>query len=220
MENRNFKVIAIAALVVAVIGVSVGFAAFTRTLTIKTSAAVNPEDNFDVVFSKSDSEVVDGTVAASTLTPNTITAEPATINNAASGGPEITNLKATFTAPGQSATYTFYAYNDSEYTGYLKSITFTPAGTKCSIPTGSQATSALVNDACPDISVKISVGSDTNTQEKTTTTAVSSHSLAAGAAELVTVVISYDQRTGQTLADGAFDVDLGTIQLLYSTVDA
>ena len=39
-ENKGYKVIAIAALVFGVIGVTLGYAAFSSTLTIKSSAEV------------------------------------------------------------------------------------------------------------------------------------------------------------------------------------
>lgn len=220
-ENRKVKIIAIVALVLAVLGVSIGFAAFTRTLTIDAEAVVNPTDNFNVVFSKSNSAVVTTNgVDPSSKTPSDLVTETAIISNDNSGGPLISNLKATFTQPGQSATYTFYAYNDSTYTAYLKNVDFTAAATKCTASTGSTVTTSLMNGACPDIKIKISIGSDNNTSELVSDTSVSSHSLAAGAGELITVVIYYDQVANQTLADGPFDVDLGTIQLTYRTVDA
>ena len=220
-DNRNVKIIAIAALLVAVVGVSIGFAAFSRTLTITAGAAVTPSDNFNVVFSKSSSSVVTtGGVDASSKTPNDLTTTTATISNDAAGGPELSTLHATFTAPGQSATYTFYAYNNSSYDAYLTNIVFTPAATKCSAAQNSTVTTGLMNSACNDVSIKITIGSgDANTTDVTATKTVSSHTLAAGQAELVTVVLAYNQVANQTLADGAFDVDFGTIQLKYKTVD-
>lgn len=220
-DNRNVKIIAIAALLVAVIGVSVGFAAFTRTLTIEAGANVIPTDDFNVVFSKSNSSVTtEGGVDASSKTPANLTTSTAVIANDATGGPKISNLHATFTQPGQSATYTFYAYNNSSYGAYLTNFIFTPAATKCTASTGSSVTASLMNSACANITIKVTVGSgDANTTNVAASKSVTGHSLAAGAAELVTVVISYDQVSGQTLADGAFDVDFGTIQLKYKTVD-
>lgn len=219
-DNRKVKVIAIMALLVAIAGVSIGFAAFTRTLTITSQAEVNPVDDFNVVFSNQANAVsTTGGVDASSKTPADLVTTNAVIDNSAQGGPTITNLKATFTQPGQSATYTFYVYNDSDYIAYLKNVDFTAASTKCTIPSGSQVTQALMNSACNDINVKITIGNDVNTTNLSADTAVSSHSLAAGASELVTVVISYDTVTSQVLADGPFEVDLGTIQLLYKTVD-
>lgn len=48
MENKSGKVIAISALIVAVVALSIGFAAFADTLTIDGTATVNPNgDAFD-----------------------------------------------------------------------------------------------------------------------------------------------------------------------------
>lgn len=220
-DNQNVKILAIAALLVAVVGVSIGFAAFSRTLTIEAGANVTPTDDFNVVFSKSNSSVTtEGGVDASSKTPSTLTTSTAVIANDATGGPKISNLHATFSQPGQSATYTFYAYNNSSYDAYLTNLIFTPASTKCTASSGSTVTTSLMNAACPDINIKVTVGSgDSNTANVTASKQVTQHSLAAGSAELVTVVISYDTVSGQTLADGAFDVDFGTIQLKYKTVD-
>ena len=51
MKNRQGLTIAV--LIVAIVGLSIGFAAFSNTLTISSSASVNPSDeNFIVQFSK------------------------------------------------------------------------------------------------------------------------------------------------------------------------
>ena len=51
-KNRSTQLIAIIALVVGIIGLSVGFASFSSVLSIKSSADVKPDkDSFTVVFS-------------------------------------------------------------------------------------------------------------------------------------------------------------------------
>ena len=51
-KDRRARVVAIAALLVGVVGLSLGFAAFTNTLTIKSSAEVKVGDSvFNVYFS-------------------------------------------------------------------------------------------------------------------------------------------------------------------------
>ena len=52
MKDNKTKVITIAALVVAIIALSIGFAAFASTLNISTSAHVTPEDTFSVKFAR------------------------------------------------------------------------------------------------------------------------------------------------------------------------
>ena len=138
------------------------------------------------------------------------TATDATIDN--SSDPLISNLKATFTEPGQSATYSFYSYNAGEYVAYLESIVF--SGTKtCTAKEGT--TQTLVDSACNGISLSVKVGSETAT--KTSVTSVTGHTLGVGAAEEVVVTISYDD--GSALADGDFDVTLPDIVLTYDSVD-
>ena len=44
-RDRSAKIIAIVALCVAVVGLSIGFAAFSNNLTIKSNATVSPNQN-------------------------------------------------------------------------------------------------------------------------------------------------------------------------------
>lgn len=216
-KDRSFKVIAIVALVCGVVGLSLGFAAFSNTLNISSEAEVTVDPStFSVNFSTESATTVSGNVTA---TGNG--------DAAALAGTTISGLKANFTAPGETVTYTFYARNDGEYIAYLKGITFANV-TDSSLPrvctaktsssTGTATTDALVQAACDDISVSISVGTDTNTQNLTSSLAnITEHTLAKDASEVVTVKITYSS-TGDR-ADGDFEVAFGDISLLYSSVD-
>ena len=53
MKNNKTKVITLAALIIAVIALSIGFAAFASTLNIQTGATVTPNDTFSVKFASS-----------------------------------------------------------------------------------------------------------------------------------------------------------------------
>lgn len=211
-ENKGYKVIAIVALVLGVIGVTLGYAAFSSTLTITSSAEVRPDPNtFNVDFSSSNTMVETNDITPElNKTVAGFTATDATINN--TSDPLISNLKATFTEPGQSATYSFYSYNAGEYVAYLESIVF--SGTKtCTAKEGT--TQTLVDSACNGISLSVKVGSESAT--KTSVAKVTGHTLGVGAAEEVVVTISYDD--GSALADGDFDVTLPDIVLTYDSVD-
>lgn len=211
-ENKGYKVIAIVALVLGVIGVTLGYAAFSSTLTITSSAEVRPDPNtFNVDFSSSNTMVETNDITPElNKTVAGFTATDATINN--TSDPLISNLKATFTEPGQSATYSFYSYNAGEYVAYLESIVF--SGTKtCTAKEGT--TQTLVDSACNGISLSVKVGSESAT--KTSVAKVTGHTLGVGTAEEVVVTISYDD--GSALADGDFDVTLPDIVLTYDSVD-
>ena len=205
-KQRQTKVITIVALVVAVFGISLGFAAFSNILTISSSATVKPDaSSFSVLFSSSStSQLTDPVTATGT---NNATGEDATISDTT-----ISGLKANFTAPGQSVTYTFYAHNVGSYIAYLRSINFND-GKSCAA-TSSDTTASLVTAACDDISLSVTVGS----LSATANTEVSNHSLAIDAYEQVVVTITYASDGDR--ADGPFDVTFGDVELEYSSADA
>lgn len=210
--NKSYRIIALAALVLGVLGVSLGYAAFSNTLTISSSSNVNPdESSFNVDFSSSAASV-DTTALVPTLNKSVegFTATNGQIDN--TSDPTITNLKATFTEPGQSATYTFYAYNAGKYIAYLNSIVFSGAKT-CTAKPGT--TQNLVDTACNGIKLSAKVGSESETE--TSVASLTGHSLAMDASEKVIVTISYENGSGR--ADGDFDVTLPNIVLTYDSVD-
>ena len=101
-KNRLGQVIAIIALVVGVVGVSIGFSAFSNALKIQSSATVTPDkDTLNVDFSSSD-QSVDASAITPTVSAETVKATNAAIDN--TNDPTISNLSATFTEPGQTAT--------------------------------------------------------------------------------------------------------------------
>ena len=60
-KNRSSQIIAIIGLGIGIIGLSIGFAAFSNSLNIKSSANVNPSDkDFKIVFSKERDTFVSG----------------------------------------------------------------------------------------------------------------------------------------------------------------
>ena len=215
-KNRNAQVIAIVALVVAVLGLSVGFASFSNVLNIQASANVKPDsDTMNVDFSSSIDSVTVAEITP-TATPNSIVTTNATIDNSAD--PTISNLSATFTEPGQSVVYKFYAYNAGELNAYLKSIVYANAAgsnaTKvCTAKEGT--TDALVQKACENILVKVKVGNELETA--TGKASITGHSLAKKTGEMITVTLEY--AAGAERTDGDFSVAFGNITLNYSSAD-
>ena len=214
--GRNSKYIALVALTIAIIGLGIGFASYTRTLTISSSATVNPVDTFDVILTPTTNGSCTtpgtGSSVAPTKSPTTLTTTNAVIANTGSGAPKATNLSVDFTAPGQNVVYKFCAYNNSTYTAYLNAVTV--GSVSCSVASGSQATSGLVTSACTGISATLNIA---GTNYTSTNNNISSHTLGAGTAELVTLTISY--ANGSALADGAFVVNIGDFALKYDTLE-
>ena len=211
-ENKGNKIVAIVALVLGAIGVTLGYAAFSNTLKIKSSAEVKPASTaFNVDFSSSSSAVETNNITPTlNKTAEGFTATDATINNTAD--PLVSNLKATFTEPGQSATYSFYAYNAGEFVAYLNSIVFSGSKT-CTAKEGT--TQSLVDSACTGIKLSAKVGSEPATE--TSIASITDHTLAKNASEPVVVVLSYED--GSAVADGDFDVSFPDITLTYESAD-
>ena len=213
-KDRVSRVIAIIALVVAVAGLSLGFAVFSTSLTITPTADVKPDaGTFKVVFTTQEGEAQDGTVTADKPMALGVTAEDATI-----AGTTITNLKAHFTAPGQSVSYSLHAYSDGAYVAYLDSITYTKSSYVCTPKSdGNPGTENQVTAACGSFTVSVTVGDSGESQVTTdkTKNAISGHSLAVKASEDVKVTITYTE--GGAVADGDFDVEFGDITLGYKS---
>ena len=207
-NNRYSKYVAIIALLISVVGVSLGFAAYSNTVQIKATADViqsGPTPKPGVLSTDPD-EQEDGPVTPTTT--GGATAENATLTD-----DSIENIKVHFTAPGQSATYSFYAYNPTAFVAYLNSVVF---GTKACAPatSGNPATASYVTDACNDITMSISVGADEFTE---TENSVDGFSMIAGGNKPVAVKIEYLENGAE--ADGDFDVDFGTSSITFGTVE-
>ena len=211
-KDRGGKVIAIVALLVGVVGLTIGFAAFSNTLTISSQAEYNPDDSvFNVDFSSATGSVVDGNLAPKTLTPaeNGPTGATATISNATD--PTITGIKATFTEPGQSVVYEFYTRNIGQLEAFLRSVTFGTASPAAGTADGKTTVGS------EDINLTLTLGTEDMTGGKVRAafTTATAHDLAVNAEEKVTLTISYP--TGSDQADGDFTVNFGDITFLYAS---
>ena len=209
MRNTSgAKYLLVFALLLSVAALSLGFAAFTSTLTIKSSAEYTAPNEFNLKFSTTNSGITTGSVTP-TLSPSTGTVKP-TGQSATLSDTTIQGLKATFTDTNQSVKYSFYAYNASEFLGYLNSVSI---GTKTCTP-GRGTTASFVTQACNGISLSVKVGSNTYTSSNTN---ISSHTLAKNTGEAIEVTIAYAD--GAQKADGDFTVTFGDTTLIYGTAD-
>ena len=203
-KTRRTKILSILFLLVGILVLSVGFAAFSNTLIISSSANVKPDSStFSVLFSSSGTSQL--TNAVSGVGTGNSTGGNATIN-----GTTISGLKANFTEPGQTVTYSFYVHNVGSYVAHLEKIDF-GTGKSCSAAAAT-TTDSLVQDACDDITVSVSVGDNNYTKNSK----VYEHSLAIDAYEPVVVTIDYSSSGDR--ADGEFNISFGDISLIYSSV--
>lgn len=210
-KDRSSKIIAIIALVVAVAGVSLGFAAFSQNLVIQPAAEVKGDSSkFDVQFSLKDSTAETGTVSG-TISPEQSDFVKASEANLIAT--TVSNIKASFTngKGPQTVAYNFYVYNNGELEAFLKKVTFDKETPECTAKEGTSAN--LVATACEDVSIKITVD-DQNFEASND--AISGKSLSVGEGKAVKVELSY---TDTHPVDGDFDVDFGNITLNYSSSD-
>lgn len=200
-ERKNRKIILIV-LLIAVLALSIGFAAFTSKLRIQSGATVTPDPTaFKVVFSSSATSSIEGTPIYGGK------ASGGTIDK---GATTISGLNANFTAPGQEATWTFYAFNDGEYNAFLNAVT---VGTiSCIADEGTDP--VKVTEASKGIKLKVSVGGKEYTSSDN---AIDSHGLTKNTGEQVIVTLTYEE--GSTTVDGNFDVIIGDITLEYNSAD-
>lgn len=216
-KERKIKTISFFALMLAIFQLTVAFSAFSSVLTIKATATVKPVNTFKVVFS-SKIDAVEEKEIVPTTNSNQITAKNGKINNLSN--PTITNLIANFTEPNQKVTYEFYVYNAGQFDAYLNSIVFnnnseSNTGSYKVCTAGEGTTTALVNKACENIKITVTLG---NVVTNNTTSAITGELLSAKQGKPVKVVIEYEN--GGARADGPFKVSFGDIILNYSSVDS
>lgn len=207
-KTRKQKLFMIIALVAGIVSLSIGFAAFSTTLNISSSASVNPNsDSFKVKFSTNKDSLVVGTVTPSSKSSG-LTASNGSINNTTN--PTLTNLNATFTSPGQYVEYTVYARNEGEYTAYLNSVNFIGDNVCRKID---DISDSLLSDACDGVVITVSIDETVYNE----TTAISNHTLNKSEGEEIKVRLEY--LSSSVLTDGSFSIEFPDITLVYSTIN-
>ena len=116
-KTRKIKLISLCALLVAVLGLIVAFAALSQTLTINGSAAVDAA-SWDIHFEKTSGKETE-VKGAATFTEPTLS------------GTTIENFSATLTKPGDSVTYYFDIVNNGTVDAVVSSYDFPLAISEC-----------------------------------------------------------------------------------------
>ena len=230
MRKNKEKVITIAALVIAVIGLSIGFAAFASTLNISTSARVTPTDTFSVKFSN-----LDTSLAVPSVLPtgnSTASGDTAPIDNSDDHNPVISNLSAHFTQPNQKVEYVFYVRNMGPYDAYLTDVRFNNVqggrrNKKCTATSDNPVSDA--NAMCQYIDFKLELADSPSNKELTPSSnfasVVGNNYMVNKSttpetrntnSKLVKVTIEYPD--GSPYADGSFDVDFGSVEMVFASL--
>ncbi len=209
-KDRTSKIIAIVALIVAVVGLSLGFAAFSKQLTITPGASVSAssDDSFSVKFSNSNESQTEGEVEA-TGDESGATGDAATLAQTT-----ISGLKAKFTKANQTVTYKFYVHNDGAMDAYLTGVEFSKPNPTCEATSSADTNAELVTAACSHLKVSVKVDTETYSNSNA---AIKGKTLSKDSYKEVTVEIKNDETA--TPVDGEFTADFGSITLKYESKD-
>lgn len=245
-QRKKSKIIAILALCVSVLGLTLGFAAFSNTLTISSSATVTP-DASDFKLMAYGLEDVSGDILSIAFEPSSYTsstfskpylrnaavAENAKIESSNVNGSNsvvISNLNPVLKNPGDSATYYFMVKNEGQYDAYLanQNLKVSSPSKVCEpvVKEGQEtATDALVQEACKDILFNVKVSDVFQNQSFDIGTFGNNDLLLTkfdgndeySSAIVVEVGIAY-RNNSQRRADGEFMVKLPDVSMEFSTV--
>ena len=209
MEKNNSKIVAIVALVVAVVALSVGFATYSQTLTINSSAVIEPTNTF--------SENVKYRASSASCTTNgsaTVNTTNMSLTDTAWSG-----VVSTLKAPGDYVECTATVENLSTYLAYLKEIN-TASAITCTANAAGTNTNAATNAAtvCSGVTLDITAGSDTaqaTSSAAASNTSTSSTITAGTGTQTVTFKVTY--ASGTATADGDITISVPQINLRYAT---
>ena len=159
-KERGAKVIAVIALLVAVAGLTIGYAAYSSTLTVNGTANVDPAD-WNVKFA-----YTTGSSLTAEATGNAVEVTAPTLSDTAVSGFDVT-LK----APGDSITYKFSVKNTGSLDATLG--TFTMGTLSCAPNDGSSITQEDATKLCNELQYTLKYADNSEittgtTLEKTT----------------------------------------------------
>lgn len=150
-KDRGFRVVTVIALIVAIVGLTIGYSAYTTTLKINGSAHVNPAE-WKVLF-----KYTDGQSAVTATRVGKVLAEDVTVPTLTATA--ISGFYVTLRAPGDSVTFDFQVANDGELDAKL--TTYTMGSLTCKPANGSTATQAEATAICNDLSYTLTLANAT-----------------------------------------------------------
>lgn len=233
-KERQLKVLAIVALVLAVTAMTLGYAAFSTTLNISSSASVTPtSEDFKIkIYGFKTQELLQAYINTKTFDDSYLsstegvaistdstkaTASPAKIDNTTH---TINNIQLNLTGDGAGANYYFIIKNEGKYDAYMSGDNFIcDYASRCYIPlayplscspvANGGATPELVNNTCKDFtSTAIIVHEDNTSPTELNKIPVNSY---------IVMEYSAGYSTTGNKADGPFTVTFADFQINFST---
>lgn len=203
------KRIILVILLILILFMTIGYAAFSNILKITGQAKVVPDaNNYKVLFASSIRSISDydtNNVEGISL-PNNLYSTQGVLNETT-----FSNASVTFTEDGQSIEYKFYILNAGKYNAHITDIDI---GKKTCTP-GDNVDTTLAQAACDSIGLSVILGNEESQTTYTSSTAIENHVLPKGTWEPITVRISYPE--GSPLPDGNIEVKWQNIKMLTAT---
>ena len=215
MEKNNSKMIAVAALVVAVIGLSIGFAAFAATLTIENISATMTADN------QFTAKVNYKSVAPTCYVTGTSASISGSYNAGTVNGKLWNGISVPLTMSQKSITCEAEIENTSDYRAALDAITI--GGTFTCQSVSASGTAGYATNAttiCNGTQVTVTTSGATaifTNASHDGLTGITGKGIASGASATVQVIIEY---TGSVAADGDVAITIPTISMNYKSAAA
>ena len=199
-KDRGFKIIAIAALLFSVVGLSIAYAGFTSKLTVEGTATAASAWKIKWISLDSGTATGYASVENSTLAIQ-------------SGDQSISGFMGTVKAPGDTITYTWKVRNDGDINATLAGVTL--GSLSCAPATGSSATQAEATALCDKLSVSFTYDGTAVTSGTTGLTLP----LASKAEKPVTMVLTYAAGDAAEIS-GDVAITLSTTSFQYDQAAA
>lgn len=235
-KRRQIKILSIVALVLAIISMTMGFAAFSTTLKISSSATVTPNlDSFKITIYGIDDEIeqqdfIDNPIDPLLYTSLTqgmyifdgewndsnpaLEATPAIIDNSTH---TISNLSFTFSEPSQGGVYPFLIKNEGKYKAYLDAQeieNYIQGIAPNSCEPQETTTNALVQKACSSIELYITlVNSQGEAYES------GDYNIELDTNDYLVFVVSIAYISPGDMADGPFSASFQNLELNFTTAN-
>lgn len=200
-NGREMKILVVAALIISIVAIGIGFAAFSETLTINGNASVQTS-SWKVKFSELGSATLTGTAAEVT--------KP-TLSDTTIG-----TYNATFKTPGDSISYKIKVSNTGSYNAKITTATI-PVPT-CTGKSGEGTAEADAGKVCDKLTYTLVYDTD-DTQSAGQAVQVGD-TLDAGETRPMVLTLKYTEFTDATLLPAA-DVSISNlgVTLVYSQAE-
>lgn len=207
-KNRQIKMLFIVALVLSVTAMTLGFAAFSTTLNVSSSASVTPNsDDFKVRFTgiDGDNKLI--------ITSSTVEATEGVISE---DGQSISGISINFTKPGDYVIYKAYIDNVGEYDAYFYDVRSAERIEDRCVPID-DVDLDMLNAACSNIGYQFSFQSDDGTYAYNNDLSLNeNYYLKKGSRHVMLIRYIYLPSAGYV--DGAFKMNFVDSYLDYGTV--